>query len=47
MIHGKDRAEVLDCIGDMIDTLELGGIPHDVLFSTRRFKQCGAKYRGH
>ncbi|MBU0654989.1 MAG: Lrp/AsnC family transcriptional regulator [Gammaproteobacteria bacterium] len=46
MIHGKDRHEVLACIDDIAAKLELGDIPRHVLFSTRRFKQCGARYRG-
>lgn len=47
MIHGKDRNDVLACIQDMTEQLELASLPHHVLFSRRRFKQCGARYRGH
>lgn len=41
MIHGRDRDTVLS----QVDTLKAcaGGVPMDVLFSKRRFKQCGAR----
>ena len=45
MVHGRNREEVLACIGDMTEGLSLGNIPHTVLFSGRRFKQRGAIYR--
>lgn len=46
MIHGRDRDEVECCIDDINERFELQSLPHQVLFSTRRFKQRGARYRG-
>jgi DNA-binding Lrp family transcriptional regulator len=46
MVHGRDRKEVLACIERMVEGLGLNAIPHTVLFSGRRFKQRGARYRG-
>ena len=45
MIHGKDRQQVLDKISDLVNKQNLTDINHDVLFSRRRFKQRGARYR--
>jgi DNA-binding Lrp family transcriptional regulator len=45
MVHGRDRAAVEDCILDIAESLGLGEIPHATLFSGRRFKQRGARYR--
>ena len=45
MVHGRNREEVLACIGDMTEGLSLENVPHTVLFSGRRFKQRGAIYR--
>lgn len=44
MIHGKDRERVLDYISNLVKTEDLQDIPHEVLFSGRRFKQRGARY---
>ncbi len=44
MIHGKDRAEVLERLDLMRDQCGLMDFAHEVLFSKRRFKQCGAHY---
>ncbi len=44
MVHGRERAAVLDRIAALKSELELGHVPHAVLFSTRRFKQRGARY---
>jgi DNA-binding Lrp family transcriptional regulator len=44
MIHGRTREGVRHCLEGMITTHRLQRIPHDVLFSTRAFKQCGARY---
>ena len=44
MIHGRTRAEVWEKLDGVIGACGLGGIAYDVLFSTRRFKQCGARY---
>jgi len=46
MVHGRDRDEVLACIDRMVEGLGLDAIPHTVLFSGKRFKQRGARYRG-
>jgi len=46
MVHGRDRAEVLACIDRMVEGLGLEALKHTVLFSGRRFKQRGARYRG-
>ena len=45
MIHGKDRERVLDYIDQIVEELGLQEIPREVLFSGRRFKQRGARYR--
>ena len=48
MVHGRDRDDVLACIGRMVEGLGLEHVPRSVLFSGRRFKQRGARYRlGH
>jgi len=44
MIHGRDRARVEARIAQLIEQCGLGASPHAVLFSRRRFKQCGASY---
>ena len=44
MIHGKDRESVLARLADLIEILELQGFKHQPLFSTRCFKQRGARY---
>ena len=46
MVHGHDRNEVLACIDRMVEGLGLDAIAHTVLFSGKRFKQRGARYRG-
>jgi len=45
MIHGRDRESVLANIQIIIEACDLINIDHDILFSTRRFKQRGAIYR--
>ena len=45
MVHGQDRNEVLACIDRITSALDINAIPHEVLFSGRRFKQRGARYR--
>lgn len=45
MIHGRDRSAVLRRVELLIRNHDLGDIDHRVLFSLRRFKQCGARYR--
>ena len=44
MIHGRDRETVLAQIEQLKREADLGGIDNAVLFSTRRFKQQGARY---
>jgi len=46
MVHGCDRDEVLACIDRMVEGLGLDAMPYTVLFSGKRFKQRGARYRG-
>ncbi len=46
MIHGKSRSMVMEQLADLITTHQLDGIPRDVLFSYRLFKQCGGHYSG-
>jgi DNA-binding Lrp family transcriptional regulator len=46
MVHGRDREEVLACVERMSAGLGLDAINRTVLFSGRRFKQRGARYRG-
>ncbi len=45
MVHGRDRSDVMACIERMAGGLELESVPHSILFSGRRFKQRGARYR--
>ena len=44
MIHGKSRDEVQAHLAHMIQSCGLQDLPHEVLFSKRRFKQRGAAY---
>ena len=44
MIHGRDRALVEGLIEDGTAAAGLAGRPRAVLFSSRGFKQCGARY---
>jgi len=44
MIHGKNREEVLAHLEWMVNHCGLQNLTHEVLFSRRRFKQCGAIY---
>ena len=44
MIHGKDRESVLQRLEDIVDVLEIQDIKYKPLFSTRCFKQRGARY---
>ncbi|MFU8787703.1 MAG: AsnC family protein [Methylobacter sp.] len=45
MIHGKDRATVLQQLEQLVDACGLGGFDQEILFSTRCFKQRGALYK--
>lgn len=44
MIHGRDRAAVLDQVDQVRTVFDLGEVPCAVLFSGRCFKQRGARY---
>lgn len=44
MVHGKDRDEVTQHIAALVQTCGMAPYPFQILFSTRRFKQCGARY---
>lgn len=44
MIHGRERGEVERLHADLARRLGLAAFPGDVLFSTHRYKQCGARY---
>jgi DNA-binding Lrp family transcriptional regulator len=44
MIHGHDREEVMARVDEMRKGTGLQDAAYEVLFSTRRFKQCGARY---
>jgi DNA-binding Lrp family transcriptional regulator len=44
MIHGHDRAQVEATIAALAAREGVDHYPHVALFSTRRFKQCGARY---
>jgi len=45
MVHGRERRAVLDRIDRLLAEHGLTSLPHAVLFSTKRFKQRGARYR--
>ncbi|RRQ21744.1 Lrp/AsnC family transcriptional regulator [Thiohalobacter thiocyanaticus] len=44
MIHGQSRGAVCGKLAQVIGECGLHDIPHEILFSRRRFKQCGARY---
>lgn len=44
MIHGRDRGAVLSHLSKLTEDLDLKAFKTEVLFSLRRFKQCGALY---
>jgi len=44
MIHGQDRDDVQSNLQLMIKSCEVQGVKHELLFSTRCFKQRGAIY---
>lgn len=44
MVHGKDRDDVAARVAALSQACGLKPYPHEVLFSRRRFKQCGAHY---
>lgn len=44
MIHGRDRASVEALAEEATTAAGVAGCPRETLFSTRRFKQRGARY---
>jgi DNA-binding Lrp family transcriptional regulator len=44
MIHGRDRDQVLARVAELAKECGLKDVPHQALFSRRRFKQRGARY---
>lgn len=44
MVHGREREQVCRLIDNMLAEHGLGDVPHQLLFSTRAFKQCGGRY---
>jgi len=46
MVHGRQRAAVLEQVEQLATACGVDNVGRDVLFSTRRFKQCGARYGG-
>ena len=44
MIHGKAREEVVELRRSLGERLGLDAFPNELLFSTRRYKQTGARY---
>lgn len=44
MVHGKDRAEVLAQIEQIVVNNRLEKYSRDILFSSKKFKQTGARY---
>ncbi len=44
MLHGRERGEVLTWLETARKAADLEQVPQTVLFSRRRFKQCGARY---
>ncbi len=45
MVHGRDRQWVHDVLEKISRECGLDRFPHQLLFSSRRFKQQGARYR--
>jgi len=46
MVHGRDRDAVAAAVDAAVARAGLDGFPRAMLFSRRRFKQCGARYFG-
>lgn len=44
MVHGHDRAQVEAIVAALAEREGVAQYRHEMLFSTRRFKQCGARY---
>jgi len=44
MVHGQDRAGVIEKVEFIVEQCGLQDVAHEILFSRRRFKQRGARY---
>lgn len=44
MVHGREREQVCQLIENLLAEHGLSEVPHQLLFSTRAFKQCGGRY---
>ncbi len=44
MVHGREREQVTALIEALLAAHGLSEVPHQLLFSTRAFKQCGGRY---
>lgn len=44
MVHGRERQQVCALIEALLAEHGLSDVPHQLLFSTRAFKQCGGRY---
>ena len=44
MVHGREREQVCQLIENLLTEHGLNEVPHQLLFSTRAFKQCGGRY---
>jgi len=43
-VHGRERAVVEAQIQALLEQHLLSDLPHQLLFSTRAFKQCGGRF---
>jgi len=44
MVHGRERQQVAALIEKLLAEHQLSEVPHQLLFSTRAYKQCGGRY---
>ncbi len=44
MVHGREREQVCRLIERLLADNGLSDVPHQLLFSTRAFKQCGGRF---
>ena len=44
MVHGREREQVCGLIERLLAEHGLSDVPHQLLFSTRAFKQCGGRF---
>ena len=44
MVHGRERGEAERRVAQALAASGAAGLPHETLFSLRRFKQTGAHY---